>query len=101
MRYSIGESLADFGFHFLENIHEPIFLVNRLGKLVKVNEAGRKFLNLTQIETSTLQDFVKTKVMSLFHGIGESSRRVNFGKCHRLIARSFAGSEYILIEVIK
>jgi hypothetical protein len=99
MRYSVGESLADFGFCFLENLHEPIFLVNRLGNLIRVNEAGRKFLRVTNVHKSDLRDFVRTKVASLFQGLGEAFRRVQLDGC-QLIARSFSGTDYILIEVV-
>ncbi len=42
MNYSVGENLAECGFRVLEKIHEPILLVNKLGCVVKINEAGRK-----------------------------------------------------------
>src|SRR5579883_1986032 len=101
MRYGLGESLADFGFSFLEKIHEPIFLVDRLGKLVKMNEAGRKFLSVTRRTPSELETFVKSSVVNLFQDIGDSYRRVWLGKGLHLIARSFTGTDLLLIEVLK
>ena len=102
MKYSLGESLADFGFHFLEKLHEPIFLVNRLGKLIKVNEAGRKFLYVTHNTAIELENFVTSSVINLFPKREESYRRLSLGKGHiQLVARSFVGSDLVLIEVKK
>lgn len=104
MRYGIGESLADFGFNFLEKLHEPIFLVNRFGKLIKSNEAGRKFMRVAHLTASELEGFISSQVLALFNGSKESRRRVRIGpegKQHQLIARNFADSDYVLIEVVK
>jgi len=101
MRYNLGEGLADFGFTFLEKIHEPIFLVNRVGKLVKMNEAARKFLKVSQRTPGELESFIKSSVMSLFKGLGESYHRVSLGHRLHLIARSFESTDLVLIEVTK
>jgi len=91
-----------FGFHFLEKLHEPIFLVNKLGKLVKVNEAGRKFLCVTNLPAQQIQRFVSESVLNKFTSRDdESYRRMPIGSGSQLIARSFVGSDLVLIEVKK
>jgi hypothetical protein len=102
MRYSIGDGMADFGFQFLETLHEPIFLVNRIGKIIKINEAGRKFLRVAHLTSKDVEAFAKAKVVSLFNGIGETCERLKISeKSWQLVARSFSGSEFILVEVKK
>jgi hypothetical protein len=101
MQYSMGEGLADYGFNFLEKVHEPIFLVHRSGKLVKMNEAGRKFLKITKLTPVELSLFVKASVIDLFTTNEASIRRVPLGKGCQLIARSFSGSDHLLLEIVK
>ena len=102
MRYGLGECLADFGFTFLEKVHEPIFLVNKLGKLVKVNEAGRKFLLVSRHTASELENFVSTVLVNAVRFKKGRFHRMPIGKKGmQLIARTFVGSEMILIEVKK
>ncbi len=94
--------MADFGFQFLEKLHEPIFLVDRLGKIIKVNEAGRKFLHVAQLSSFEAEKFAKAKIVSLFKDVGEAYERLVIDKTGlQLVARSFVGSEFILIEVKK
>jgi hypothetical protein len=101
VRYSLGACLADYGFNFLEKIHEPIFLINRSGILVKINEAGRKFLRVSHLTEGQLEGFVKSSVLSLFQDINDSYRRIPVGKGLHLIARSFVGSDLVMIELVK
>ena len=102
MKYSLGESLADFGFHFLEKLHEPIFLVNKLGKLVRVNEAGRKFLCVTRSPNREIESFLSKSILNLFNNREESYHRLPIGGGRsQVIARSFIGSDLVLIEVKK
>lgn len=101
MKYSLGESLADFGFHFLEKLHEPIFLVNKVGKLVKVNEAGRKFLCVTNLPAQQIQRFLSESILNKFTSRDEAYQRMPIGTRSQVIARSFVGSDLVLIEVKK
>ncbi|NJM10403.1 MAG: hypothetical protein HC883_06010 [Bdellovibrionaceae bacterium] len=100
MRYSIGTNLADFGFGFLEKIHEPIFLVHRLGKITKMNEAGRKLLRIAKVNLRELDSFVSSNTLELFRSSQEGYRRLKLGSSDlHIIARSLRDSDYILVEV--
>ena len=61
MKYSLGEGLADFGFSFLEKVHEPIFLIKKSGLLVNINEAGRKLMRVGGITRAELESYIKWK----------------------------------------
>ena len=54
MRYSVGQCLIDQGFSFYEKLHEPIFLISKLGRIVRINEAGRKFLKIISVKQTDL-----------------------------------------------
>jgi hypothetical protein len=100
MKYSIGTNLADFGFGFLEKIHEPIFLIHRLGKITKINEAGRKLLCISKVSLCELDAFVASHILDLFKSHQEGYRRLKVGNNGlHLIARSLGNSDFILVEV--
>lgn len=100
MRCSLGNNLADFGFAFLEKIHEPIFLVNRLGKVLKINEAGRKLLKIAHIKTSDLDQFVSKALTELFKPSKHRYKRLKVGKRGLyLVARVMGDAEFALVEV--
>lgn len=101
MRYGVGECLADYGFGFLEKIHEPIFLVNHSGFLVKINEAGRKFIRVAQLTQKELDLFFKSAILGLLQGSKESYRRLPLGNGCQAIARNFAGSDLVMIEIVR
>lgn len=102
MKYGIGQSIADFGFNFFEKIHEPIFLVHRLGKIVKINEAGRKFLCVAHLSASELEHFFSTYFKPLFISNNSSVRRIKTSEAGmHLIATAFDDSDFILVEVKK
>lgn len=101
MRYSLGHSLADFGFNFLEKIHEPIFLIhNKLKTISKINEAGRKFLKVGHVGVKELNQFVSSIVES-FDANKNSYRRIRISDHLIVIARRLVGSDYILVEIQK
>lgn len=99
MRYEIADCLADYGFSFLEKIHEPIFLVRKSGLPVRVNEAGRKFLKVVRVGPKDLEKFLKVTVFDFFENLGTSYRRISLGSRRHLIARRFPGSELVMIEI--
>lgn len=99
MKYGLGECLADYGFNFLEKIHEPIFLVRRSGIFVKMNEAGRKFLRVAQLTDQQLQNILSAASQTWLDVKGDGYRRLTIGKNLQLIARGFAGSDLVMIEI--
>lgn len=100
MRYSIGTNLADFGFGFLEKIHEPIFLVNRLGEITKVNEAGRKLLYVMKMTIQDAQNFIKHSPVKFLTPSTSDYRRIKIANRKlRLVIRNLIDSDYVLIEV--
>ena len=104
MRYNLGVNLADFGFGFLEKLHEPIFLVHRLGKIVRVNEAGRKLLSIAKRNSFEVENFISSRLLHLFQGseTQKNYERIPFGnKGHQLVARNLQGSDFILVEVVR
>jgi hypothetical protein len=101
MKYDIGVCLADYGFSFLEKVHEPIFLVSGTGSLVKINEAGRKFLHVAHLTNCELEGFFTSAIASLFKSIGRGYRRISIGKGCQLIARRLPGSGMTLVEIVR
>jgi len=101
MKYSLGEGLADCGFSFLEKIHEPIFLIRKPGLLVNINEAGRKLLHVGGITRNDLEAFIKSTFAGQLKNFTGAYRRISIGKDLRVIARSFPGSDYVMLEVVK
>jgi hypothetical protein len=104
LRHSLGINLADFGFGFLEKLHEPIFLVHRLGKIVRMNEAGRKLLRIVRQNSGEVESFINDRLLVLFKNAEaeKNYERIPIGnKGHQVVARNLQGSDYILVEVIK
>lgn len=100
MKYSVGECLADYGFTFLEKIHEPIFLIHRLGRVSHMNESARKLISVAKISISELDNIITSQVQTLFPSKKESYRRLKIGKGNlHLIARTLGNSDFILVEV--
>lgn len=98
MKYSVGECLADYGFAFFEKIHEPIFLVHRLGRVTRMNEAARKLLSVARIGRADLEGIFSIHFNALFLPKQGGYGRFKLGR-KQLIARSFGNSDYILVEV--
>lgn len=100
MKYSVGECLADYGFTFLEKIHEPIFLIHRMGRVTRMNEAARKLLSVAKISFSDLEKISVSHLRSLFTPKQEWYRRLKIGAGHlQLIVRTLRNSEFVLVEV--
>lgn len=100
MRYSIGDCLGEYGFQFYEKLHEPIFLISKVGKIVKMNEAGRKLLSvahltLLEAETNLKQFFLKKETFKPVERILLHSKKMDI----QLIASDLVNSDYFLVEV--
>ncbi|MBX2995118.1 MAG: hypothetical protein KF681_09855 [Bdellovibrionaceae bacterium] len=99
MRYSLGDSVAEGGFRLFEKIHEPIFLIHKKGRIVRMNEAGRKFLTLTKLSQA------EHGLCALFQGELERLRTLPFvrrclpGSNLMLIGTSYESSDYALVEI--
>lgn len=101
MRYGLATHLADYGFAFLEKLHEPIFLVDRRGRIVKMNEAARKFMSISRMNPLRLDVLEKTLGETLSKTPLKSFQRLIFGeKKRQLILRDFPDSDYLLVELI-
>lgn len=104
MRYNLGVNLADFGFGFLEKVHEPIFLVHRLGKIVKMNEAGRKLLRVAKRSSTEVEKFISERLVAPFRGSENQNgyKRIQLGeKGHQIVARNLPDSDFILVEIVR
>jgi hypothetical protein len=98
MQYSLGEGIGDFGFAFFEKIHEPIFLFHRLGRLVRINEAGRKLLKIAHLSSTEIENFFRTKLADPVLFSRHSFLRFQEDGL-MYIARNLIGSEFVLVEV--
>ncbi len=99
MKYSIGQNLADFGFAFLEKVHEPIFLINKLGRVVKINEAGRKLLSISRIGLQTFEEVTRLQVSEKLKAGSEFIRFQLHGTPFQIIAHQLTGSDFVLVEI--
>lgn len=100
MQGSLGNILADYGFNFFEKIHEPIFLVDRSGRIKRINEAGRKFLKISNLSNCDLEAFSCLQFNTLFPDPIDGFKRAYVGAKRRvLIARCFEDCNYILVEL--
>ncbi|MBC7466095.1 MAG: hypothetical protein H7256_08885 [Bdellovibrio sp.] len=100
MRYSIGDCLGEYGFQFYEKLHEPIFLISKVGKIVKMNEAGRKLLrvahlSLVEAETNLKEFLFKKENFKPVERILLKSKKMDI----HLIASDLVNSDYLLVEV--
>ena len=102
MVYGLGESLADYGFSFLEKLHVPIFLVHKNGTIKKINEAGRKLLSVAHISARDLDGFAKAIISSsLCPQQVECQRYVTTRKQFKVISKQLGTSDYLLVELIR
>jgi PAS domain-containing protein len=101
MRYGVADSLSDYGFKFFESLHEPIFLADRSGRTLQANEAGRKFLSISRRAARDIDTFVKTAVSVIGDEIEHSVFRFSIGKKMHLVARKFANTNLILVEILR
>ena len=101
MKYDMGGCLADYGFSFLERVHEPIFLVNSSGALVKINESGRKFLHVAHVNQKEIETLFQSYILHFSKGLKKVYQRIPIGKGLQLVARHFPGSEMIMVEIVR
>ena len=102
MRYSMGDTLADNGFSFFEKLHSPIFLIQKNGKVKKVNEAGRKLLSIARLSSDQVARFARDFASGIAHKGQFDHHRVDTCKKHlKVISRQFGSSDYILVEIIR
>ena len=101
MKYTVGQTIADVGFRYFERLHEPIFLVNRSGNLIKMNRAARKFMAISHLNFEMLDGFITSNISNIFKN--ESLK----GSCIRLQKKSlhlllsvFRECDLILVEVV-
>jgi hypothetical protein len=108
MMCSIGESLADYGFVFYEKLHEPIFLLNRIGRVIKINEAGRKLMKIAKLSLSEIEAQTRRHVEQLHFKMPTNkldspltSTTVLNSKNQKihLTTSYLPNSEYLLVEV--
>ncbi len=100
MKYNMGQNLADYAFCYFEKLHGPIFLINKLGKIIKMNEAGRKLMRINQ---SVKVDLIKTLTENLLNNLeykpcGRISLKSKNLKL-QIIASDLKDSDYFLVEV--
>ena len=102
MKYAIGDSLADYGFSFLEKLHSPIFLMHKSGTIKKVNEAGRKLLSVAHISGSELECFIKMIVIpELARNPIDCQIFPTKRKQLKVISRQLDSSDYLLVELLR
>lgn len=100
MRYSLGQNLADFGFGFFEKLHAPILLIHRLGRVSRINEAGRKFLKIAHITQEQLEKFVRSQTSAQLQFAPQRCRRIRLPASNaQLIVQSLKDSDYLLVEI--
>lgn len=99
VQYSMGDCLAEYGFQFYEGLHQPIFLVSKFGKILKINEAGRKLLQLSHLTKSEIE-----KVLLVLTGNMQavSIQRMSIRSTKstwQLIASN--KSDFLLVEIVR
>jgi sensor histidine kinase regulating citrate/malate metabolism len=106
MKYGLGDSLADYGFSFLEKLHSPIFLVHKNGTIKKINEAGRKLLSIAHMTQRQVEDRIKSlNITELLAGQQSGTcdcQRVDTGKKFiKVISKRLESSDYVLVELLR
>jgi sensor histidine kinase regulating citrate/malate metabolism len=102
MKYGLGDSLADYGFSFLEKLHSPIFLMHKTGTIKKVNEAGRKLLHVAHISRRQFEDLITGLVQSNTDRSEIECQRIETkNKQIKVISKRLESSDYMLVELIR
>jgi len=108
MKYSMGECLAEYGFNFYEKLHEPIFLVNKIGRIIKINEAGRKFMRIARLSIQEIEARLLDHLSAVSKELGQNTsgapaaRTTLVNSKNRrlhLITAILPKSDYYLLEV--
>jgi hypothetical protein len=100
MKYNIGDTLADYGFSFFEKLHTPIFLIHKNGTLKKVNEAGRKLISVSRLDSSTIENFMQN-LLNPQRSPCDCQRLKTHRKQIRVMTKSLSPSDYLLVELIR
>lgn len=102
MQYRVNEAIVEQGFKFYEKLHEPIFLLNSVGQILKANEAARK---LTVISKKTIQEIENgiTEFVSDVHflDLNKVRRVTNKLLPYHLTIRPLEGTQFLLMEVYR
>lgn len=100
MKYSIGDCLSEHGFRLYEKLHEPIFLVSKLGRIVKINESGRKLINIARLSRIELEERLSKHLIELSDLVTARNTTIMTGtrRLH-LTTSKLTDSDYFLIEV--
>ncbi len=94
MKYSIGKCLAENGFRFYEELLYPTLLINTSGKLIKINEAGRKLMSITKVSISLVENiFQKVVISEKPHFIRFSASTINESRLH-IVLRKLSDSDF-------
>jgi hypothetical protein len=102
MKYSMGDSLADYGFSFMEKLHSPIFLLHKNGTVKKINEAGRKLLSVAHITRRQLDALAQTLISA-----GLCPQQVGYQRYKtkqkqiKVISKQLGSSDYLLVELTR
>lgn len=100
MKYSIGDCLGEYGFQFYEKLHAPIFLIHKIGRVIKINEAGRKFLKVAHLTAKEIESNLKSDIndfseltLKKMTVLRTRNQRLHLTACH------LSDCDYILVEI--
>jgi hypothetical protein len=100
MKYSMGDCLTDNGFQFYEKLHEPIFLISKFGRIVKINEAGRKLINIARLSKIDLECISRKHIADFSEFLATQKTIIKTGSRRlHLTTSKLVGSDYFLIEL--
>lgn len=95
----MGDCLAEYGFQFYEGLHHPIFLVSKIGKILKINKAGRKLLQISHITNKEIEKIVFPLTHKMTAVPVQRAHFNSITSTFQLIASS--KSDYLLVEIIR
>lgn len=102
MQYGVGQCLAEYGFAFYENLHQPIFLVHKVGTITKMNRAARKLLKIAHFGCLDLE---KSIILEFKNGLKlhqGSYFRMKFPELNiKIIIQILEDSEFAIVEVMR
>lgn len=99
MKYSIGDCLGESGFQFYEKLHAPIFLISKIGRVIKINKAGRKLLKIAQLTAFEIESNLKYHLNNPELTLIKSTILKTRNQRLHLTASYLSNSDYILIEI--
>ncbi len=95
----MGDCLAEYGFQFYEGLHQPIFLVSKIGKILKINEAGRKLLQLSHLTKNEIEKVLLVLTENMQTTPVQRMNIQSAKNTWQLIASS--KSDYLLVEIVR